>query len=135
VLRHLAPRVKNYAAEVETAAPLAASLAAGEPRTVEYTPSFVDGIGSKMVFRNMFEHAKRLLDGSIVVTLDEAASAMKLVAERNRVIVEGASACAIAAALSGRAGTGRVTAIVSGGNIDLEKFAQLTASSGRMESL
>jgi threonine dehydratase len=135
VLRKLAPRVKIYAAEVETAAPLAASLAAGEPRTVEYTPSFVDGIGSKMVFRNMFELAQRLLDGSLVVTLDQAAHAMKLVAERNRVIVEGASACAIAAALSGRAGSGKVAAIVSGGNIDLEKFAQLTGSSGVLRSL
>jgi threonine dehydratase len=135
VLRQLAPRVKIYAVEVETAAPLAASLAAGEPRTVEYTPSFVDGIGSKMVFRNMFEHAQRLLDASLVVTLEEAARAMKLVAERNRVIVEGASACAIAAALSGRAGSGKVAAIVSGGNIDLEKFAQLTESSGVLRSL
>jgi threonine dehydratase len=102
---------------------------------VEYTPSFVDGIGSKMVFRNMFEHAQRLLDGSLVATLEEAARAMKLVAERNRVIVEGASACAIAAALSGRAGSGKVAAIVSGGNIDLEKFAQLTESSGVLRSL
>jgi threonine dehydratase len=135
VLRQLAPRVKIYAAEVETAAPLAASLAAGEPRTVEYTPSFVDGIGSKMVFRNMIERARLLLDGSIVVTLAEAARAMKFVAERNRVIVEGASACAVAAAMSGRAGAGKVVAIVSGGNIDLEKFAQLIASSERMESL
>ncbi len=135
VLRQLAPRVKIFAAEVETAAPLAASLAAGEPRTVEYTPSFVDGIGSKMVFRNMFEHAQRLLDASLVVTLAEAAHAMKLAAERNRVIVEGASACAIAAALSGRAGSGKVAAIVSGGNIDLEKFAQLTGSSGVLRSL
>ncbi|MCU1236934.1 MAG: Pyridoxal-5-phosphate-dependent enzyme beta subunit [Candidatus Solibacter sp.] len=128
VLRQLAPRVKIYAAEVETAAPLAASLAAGEPQTVNYQPSFVDGIGSKMVFRNMFEQGQRLLDGSLVVTLAEAASAMKLAAERNRVIVEGASACAIAAAMSGRAGTGKVVAIVSGGNIDLEKFSQLTGS-------
>jgi threonine dehydratase len=135
VLRRLAPHVRIYAAEVETAAPLAASLAAGEPRTVDYTPSFVDGIGSKMVFRNMFDHAKGLLDGSLVVTLDDAARAMKFVAERNRVIVEGASACAVAAALSGRAGTRCVVAIVSGGNIDLDKFAQLTASNGRMESL
>jgi threonine dehydratase len=126
VLRELAPRVKIYAAEVETAAPLAASLAAGEPRTVEYRPSFVDGIGSKMVFANMFALAKTLLDGSIVVSLDQAAQAMKLVAERNRVIVEGAAACAVAAALSGQAGTGRVVAIVSGGNIDLDKFAKLT---------
>jgi len=127
VLRQLAPQVRVYAAEVETAAPLAASLAAGEPRTVEYRPSFVDGIGSKMVFPNMFEHARELLAGSLVVTLEEAAAAMKLVAERNRIIVEGASACAIAAALAGRAGPGKVVAIVSGGNIDLAKFAQLTA--------
>jgi threonine dehydratase len=126
VLRQLAPRVRIYAAEVETAAPLYASLEAGEPRTVDYQPSFVDGIGSKTVFRNMFEHARKLLDGSLVVTLLEAAQAMKLVAERNRVIVEGASACAVAAAISGRAGTGKVAAIVSGGNIDLHKFAELT---------
>jgi len=125
VLRALAPRVRIYAAEVETAAPLAAAFAAGQPCTVDYKPSFVDGIGSKTVFRNMFEHARKLLDGSLVVTLDEAAQAMKLVAERNRVIVEGASACAIAAALSGRAGSGKVVAIVSGGNIDLEKFTEL----------
>ena len=127
VLRKLAPRVRIYAAEIETAAPLAASLAAGEPRTVEYTPSFVDGIGSKVVFRNMFERAQGLLDGSLVVTLKGAAHAMKLIAERNRVIVEGASACAVAAAMSGRAGAGKVVAIVSGGNIDLSKFAQLVS--------
>jgi len=125
VLRERAPRVKVYAAEIETGAPLAASLAAGEPRTVEYKPSFVDGIGSKMVFPNMFEQAKRLLDGSLVVTLAEAVQAMKLVAERNRIIVEGAAACAVAAALSGRAGSGKVVAIVSGGNIDLDKFGQM----------
>jgi threonine dehydratase len=125
VLRALAPKVRIYAAEIETAAPLAASLAAGEPRAVEYQPSFVDGIGSKMVFKNMFEHARKLLDGSLVVTLKEAAEAMKLVAERNRVIVEGAAACAVAAARSGHAGSGKVVAIVSGGNIDLDKFAHL----------
>jgi threonine dehydratase len=125
VLRARAPRVRIYAVEIESGAPLAASLAAGEPRTVEYKPSFVDGIGSKMVFPSMFERAGQLLDGSLVVTLAEAAQAMKLVAERNRVIVEGAAACAVAAALSGRAGSGKVVAIVSGGNIDLDKFAQI----------
>ena len=125
VLRERAPRVKVYAAEIETGAPLAASLVAGEPRTVEYKPSFVDGIGSKMVFPNMFEQAKRLLDGSLVVTLAEAVQAMKLVAERNRIIVEGAAACAVAASLSGRAGSGKIVAIVSGGNIDLDKFGQI----------
>jgi threonine dehydratase len=125
VLRERAPHVRIYAAEVSTAAPLAASLAAGEPRTVDYTPSFVDGIGSRMVFPRMFELARTLLDGSLVVTLDEAAVAMKLVAERNRVIVEGASACAVAAAAKL---PGHVVAIVSGGNIDLSKFAELTAA-------
>jgi threonine dehydratase len=127
VLRAKAPRVMIYAAEIETGAPLAASLAVGEPRPVDYKPSFVDGIGSKMVFASMFEHARHLLDGSLVVSLNEAARAMKLVAERNRVIVEGAAACAVAAALSGRAGHGKVVAIISGGNIDLEKFAQIVS--------
>lgn len=117
--------MRIYAAEIKTAAPLAASLAAGKPCTVEYKPSFVDGIGSKTVFPNMFEHARKLLDGSLVVTLAEAARALKLLAERNRVIIEGAAACAVAAALSGRAGSSRIVAIVSGGNIDLEKFTEL----------
>jgi len=125
VLRELSPKVRIYAAEIETAAPLAPSLAAGEVRTVEYRPSFVDGIGSKTVFPDMLEHARKLLDGSLVVTLKEAADAMQFVAERNRVIMEGAAACAVAAARSGRAGAGKVVAIVSGGNIDLDKFAQL----------
>jgi threonine dehydratase len=125
VLREVAPRVRIYAAEIETAAPLAVSLAAGEPQPVEYQPSFVDGIGSKTVFPGMFESARKLLDGSLVVTLTEAAHAMKVVAERNRIIIEGAAACAVAAGLSGRAGSGKVVAIVSGGNIDLDKFAQL----------
>jgi threonine dehydratase len=127
VLRELAPRVRIYAAEIETAAPLAASLAAGEMRTVEYKPSFVDGIGSKTVFPGMFESARQLLDGSLVVTLSEAANAMKVVAERNRIIIEGAAACAVAACLAGRAGSGKIVAIVSGGNIDLDKFAQLVS--------
>jgi threonine dehydratase len=128
VLRARVPKVKIYAAEIETAAPLAPSLAAGKPRTVDYQPSFVDGIGGKMVFPNMFEHARRLLDGSMVVSLKEAAHAMKLLAERNRIIAEGAAACAVAAAFSGRAGSGKVVAIVSGGNIDLEKFAQIVSN-------
>ena len=128
VLRARAPRARIYAAEIESGAPLAASLAAGAPCTVEYKPSFVDGIGSKMVFVSMFERAGRLLDGSLVVTLAEAAQAMRLVAERNRIIVEGAAACAVAAAMSGRAGSGKVVAIVSGGNIDLDKLAQIVAA-------
>jgi threonine dehydratase len=127
VLRARAPQVRIYAAEIETAAPLAASLAAGEPRTVEYSPSFVDGIGSKMVFSNMFEHGRQLLDGSLVVTLAEAAQALKLLAERNRIIAEGAAACPVAAALSGRAGSGKIVAIVSGGNIDMDRFTHIVS--------
>jgi threonine dehydratase len=132
VLSQLAPHVKIYAAEAETAAPLAASFAAGAPCTVNHTHSFVDGIGSRMVFANMFQHAQKLLAGSLPVSLYDAAQAMKLVAERNRVIIEGASACAVAAALSGRAGSGKVVAIVSGGNIDLDRFAQLVNQDATM---
>ena len=128
VLRQRAPGVKVYAAEIETAAPLAPSLAAGRPTAAEYQPSFVDGIGSKMVFAGMFKYARQLLDGSLVVSLKQAAQAMKLVAERNHVIMEGAAACAVAAAMLGKAGSGKVVAIVSGGNIDLDKFAQIVNS-------
>jgi threonine dehydratase len=125
VIKALRPSVKVFAAEAATAAPLAASLKAGAPQVIDYHPSFVDGIGSKTVFPGMFSEAQRLLDGSIVSTLEEVASAIKLVAERTRVIAEGAAGCAVAAALSGKAGKGKIVAIVSGGNIDLKKFCEL----------
>jgi threonine dehydratase len=123
VVKALRPSVRVFAAEASTAAPLAASLKAGMPQVVDYSPSFVDGIGSKTVFPGMFLEAQQLLDGSIVSTLDEIAFALELVAERNRVIAEGAAACAVAAAL--KAGPGKIVAIVSGGNIDLKKFSEL----------
>jgi threonine dehydratase len=125
VVKALRPSTRVYAAEVETGAPLAASLKAGTPQVVDYRPSFVDGIASKTVFPNMLNLAQRLLDGSIVMTLEEIAFALRFVAERNCQIAEGAAACAIAAALSGRAGGGKVVAILSGGNINLKKFAEL----------
>jgi threonine dehydratase len=124
-VREMRPATKIFAAEPATAAPLSVSLAAGKPLYFEgWTASFVDGAGGKSVLDSMWP-LLRSLDASIVVTLEEAAAAMKLVAERARVIAEGAAACAVAAALTGRAGTGKVVAVVSGGNIDLAKFAQL----------
>lgn len=118
VVKSLKPSVRVYAAECETGAPLAASLAAGRPVVVDYRPSFVDGIASKTVFPGMLDLARKWLDGCFVMTLEEAASAIRLVAERNRVILEGAAGCAVAAAVSGRASGKRVVAIASGGNID-----------------
>jgi threonine dehydratase len=128
VARELKPDTRIYAAEPETAAPLAASLAAGRPLYFDnWTPSFVDGAGGKSVLTTMWPLLAPL-SGSIVVTLDEVARAMKLVAERAHVIAEGAAGCAIAAALSGRAGRGKIVAVVSGGNIDLAKFAALVGA-------
>jgi threonine dehydratase len=127
VIKALRPPVRVYAAETATAAPLAASLKAGTPQTIDYQPSFVDGIGGKSVFPKMLAEAQRLLDGSIVTTLEEIAFAIKLMAERNRVIAEGAGGCAVAAALSGKAGHGKIVAIVSGGNIDSKKFCDIMA--------
>lgn len=124
-MRELKPSCRLYAAEVETAAPLAASLAAGGPRQVDYQPSFVDGIGGRGVFPAMFERARGLLDGSLVVGLAQVAAALKLLAERNRVIAEGAGACPVACALEGLAGTGKVVCVVSGGNIDLAKLCTI----------
>jgi threonine dehydratase len=127
VVKALKPSVRVWAAEAETGAPLAASLKAGSPQIVGYRPSFVDGIASKTVFPGMLKSAQRLLEGSIVMKLEEIAAVIKFVAERNRVIAEGAAACSVAAALSGKAGGGKIVAIVSGGNIDLKKFAELIA--------
>jgi threonine dehydratase len=125
VVKALKPSIRVYAVESETGAPLTASRAAGHPVVVDYRPSFIDGIAGKTVFPGMFDLARRLIDDVLVVRLDEAASAIRLVAERARVLAEGAAACAVAAAVSGRAGNGKVTAIVSGGNIDLHKFCEL----------
>jgi threonine dehydratase len=91
----------------------------------DFQPSFVDGAGGKSVFPRMWERMQGIVDGSIVVTLDETKRAMRLVAEKVRVIAEGAGALAVAAALSGRAGEGPIVAVISGGNIDLKKFAEL----------
>ena len=124
-VKALRPSTRVLAVEVETGAPLTASLAAGRPATVDYTPSFVDGIGSKTVFANMLERAQRLLDGSVVVSLDEVASAVRLLATRAHVVAEGAGAAPVAAALSGRAGTGRMTCMVSGGSIDAGILAEI----------
>ncbi len=117
-MRARKPSARVYAAEVATAAPLAASLAAGQPVEVEYTPSFVDGIGGKSVLPEMWAMARGLLAGSLVVSLEEARAALRLLAERARVIAEGAGAVPLAAALAGRAGGGKIVCVISGGNID-----------------
>ena len=124
-LRAVAPHVPVYAAEVETAAPLAPSLLANAPQHVDYTPTFVDGIGGKSVLAEMWPLANELLRGSIVLSVDAIASAVRLLAERNRVIAEGAGAASVAAALTGKAGAGKVVCIVSGGNIDVAKLARI----------
>jgi threonine dehydratase len=126
-MRSLRPGCKVFAAEVASAAPLAASLETGVPQDVDYQVSFVDGIGARMVFPQMLERAKELIDGSLVAELEEVARAVRLIAERNRVIAEGAGAWALACALTGRAGTGKVVCIVSGGNIDFAKLCTILA--------
>ncbi|HEX5501611.1 MAG TPA: pyridoxal-phosphate dependent enzyme [Thermomicrobiales bacterium] len=126
-LRALKPDTAIYAAEVETAAPLRAAFAAGGPREIAFTPSFVDGIGSGVVFPQMWELARTLLDGALVATLAEARAAIRLLAERRRVIAEGAAACAVAVALSGAAGSGKIVAVVSGGNLDLDVLGEILA--------
>jgi threonine dehydratase len=126
-IRSLKPETRIYACEVETACPLAVSLQAGEPRKVTYTASFVDGIGGKSLLTEMWPMVRDLLDGSLVMSLREVAEAVRLLAERNRVIAEGAGAAPVAAALSGRAGSGKVVCVVSGGNIDLAVLARILA--------
>ena len=121
------PEVRVLAAEVETAAPLSAALAAGSPCPIEYTASFVDGIGGKSLLEEMWPLVSSLLDGSLVVSLPEVAAALRLMVERNHVVAEGAGATPVAAALSGRAGQGKVVCVVSGGNIDVARLTRILA--------
>ena len=127
-LRRLRPQVQIFAAEPETAAPFDTSLKNGRASYFDgWQASFVDGAGGKSVLPPMWPLLSRLLDGSIVVPLTEVAAAMKLVAERVHVIAEGAAGCAVAAALTGQV-RGKIVAIVSGGNIDLPRFASLVGA-------
>jgi threonine dehydratase len=130
-LRALNSKCRIYACEVATAAPLAAALEAGAPQSVNYQPSFVDGIGARIVFTQMLERAQELLDGSLVAELTEVKSALRLMAERNRIIAEGAGACALACALAGKAGGGKVVCIVSGGNIDFATLCEILTETDR----
>ncbi len=130
-LRAVAPAARVFACEVETGAPLAASLAAGGPQEIDYTPSFVDGIGAKSLLAEMWPLARELLAGSLVVSVAEAAAAVRLIAERCRVIAEGAGATSVAAALShlpSHAG-GPIVCVVSGGNVDAGKLAAILTGS------
>ena len=121
----LKPDTRVYSVEVEAAAPLAASMRAGRPVSVAYTPSFVDGIGGASVLPEMWPLARELLDDSLVVSLVEIRAAIRLLAERQRVIAEGAGAAAVAAALAGQAGGGKVVCVVSGGNIESAILAEI----------
>jgi threonine dehydratase len=124
-LREQRPQARVYASEVATAAPLQASLAAGEPTTVDYEPSFVDGIGSRRVLSEMWPLIAELIPASLVVTVAEAARSVRLLLERNRIVAEGAAATAVAAAISGAAGKGRIVCVISGGNIDLARLRDI----------
>jgi len=117
-VRGFRPEVRVYGCEVETAAPLAAALAAGRAVEVARTPTFVDGIGARTMLVEMWPPAKRLLAGSLVVSLDEVAAAIRMLVERAAVVGEGAAGAAVAAGLKGLGGTGPVVCVVSGGNID-----------------
>lgn len=129
-IKALKPGIKIFGVEPETAAPAALSFEMGSPQVFkDWTASFVDGAGGQSVFPRMWERMKPVVDGYLVVTLEETKNAMRLLAEKARIISEGAGALSVAAALNGKAGKGPIVAIVSGGNIDLNKFCELVAQS------
>lgn len=124
-LRALKPDVRIFACEVETAAPLAASLAAGIPVTVKYAPSFISGIGAPFVFPEMWPLASQLLDASLVVSVGETANTIRKLAQSSHIIAEGAGAVALTAALGGQVKADKVVCVVSGGNIDTDKLCNI----------
>ncbi|PYL87397.1 MAG: pyridoxal-5'-phosphate-dependent protein subunit beta [Verrucomicrobia bacterium] len=129
-IKALKPEIKVWGVEPETAAPAALSFEKGSPQVFkDFKQSFIDGAGGQSMFPRMWERMKPVVNDYIVVTLDETKKAMRLMAEKARIISEGAGALPIAAALTGKAGKGPIVAIVSGGNIDLKKFCELIASS------
>jgi threonine dehydratase len=135
-LKALRPEIKIWGAEPETAAPAALSFSMGSAQVfTEWKASFVDGAGGKSLFPRMWDRLKPLVDGSIVVTLEQTKAAMRLMAEKARVIAEGAGALSLAAALTGKAGQGPIVAIVSGGNVDLTKFCDLIAPAAKASTL
>jgi threonine dehydratase len=129
-VKALRPEVKVFGVEPETGAPAALSFEKGSPQVFpNWKASFVDGAGGQSMFPRMWERMKPVVDGYFVVTLEDTKNAMRLLAEKARVIAEGAGALSVAAALSGKAGKGPIVAIVSGGNIDLQKFCELISQS------
>jgi threonine dehydratase len=125
-LKALKPAIKIFGVEPQTAAPFALSFKSNAPQVFsDWKASFVDGAGGQSLFPRMWERMKPVVDGALVVSLDETRRAMRLLAEKARVVSEGAGALSVAAALSGKAGQGPIVAVVSGGNIDLEKFCEL----------
>jgi threonine dehydratase len=125
------PHTKVYTAEPATGAAFAAAFGAGGPTDVEYEPSFVDGSGSRRVLDPMWPRLTELVDGAFAVPIDDAAAAVRVLAERARVIAEGAGALSTAVALSGRAGAGKIVCVVSGGNINLATLAEILGGAGR----
>ncbi len=124
-VKALRPSVRVYGVDPEPGPALSSAFAAGRPVAVEYTPSFVDGSGSRGVLDAMWPYLSEVLDGAYVASLAETADTVRLLAERVRVVAEGAGALAPAVALSGRAGEGTIVCIVSGGNIDLPVLARI----------
>ncbi|MGZ4172281.1 MAG: threonine ammonia-lyase [Solirubrobacteraceae bacterium] len=124
-VKALKPDVRIVTAEPATGAALHAALAAGEPVDVDYAPSFVDGSGSRRVLDDMWPRLREVVDEAVAVPITDAEAAVRTLAERVRVIAEGAGALSTAAALAGRAGSGKVVCVVSGGNINLTTFAEI----------
>src|SRR6188768_1019278 len=130
-IKALRPEVKIFGVEPETAAPAALSFEKGSPQQFpNWKSSFVDGAGGQSMFPRMWERMKPIVDGYLVVSLEETKNAMRIMAEKARIISEGAGALPLAAALSGKAGRDPIVAIISGGNIDLQKFCELISQSG-----
>src|SRR5437660_6485585 len=129
-IKALKPEIKVFGVEPETAAPAALSFKKDSPQVFpNWRASFVDGAGGQSMFPRMWERMKPLVDDYLVVTLKQTKNAMRLLAEKARIISEGAGALSVAAALSGEAGKGPIVAIISGGNIDLQKFCELISQS------
>ncbi|HEY3933676.1 MAG TPA: threonine/serine dehydratase [Gemmatimonadales bacterium] len=122
------PSVKVIGVEPEGAAAMRRSLDAGHPVRLDAVQTIADGLAAPFAGQLTYPIVRDLVDDVVLVSDAEIAEAMSLLLSRAKLVAEGAGATATAAVLSRRisaAAADRAVAIVSGGNIDLDRMKAL----------
>ncbi|GAC1501740.1 MAG: pyridoxal-phosphate dependent enzyme [Vulcanimicrobiaceae bacterium] len=123
------PAIAVYGVEPETGNDFARSLAEGKRISIPVPHTIADGMQTQSPGAMTFPLVQRYAAGIVTVSDAELIEAMRFAFERMRMVVEPSGAAALAAVMHGRvpARGKRVGVVISGGNVDLERFAQIIA--------